>query len=142
MFIFEWSDALDVNNVSLIFSVFIIIVSLLEFAKDYSVKAERLHVNAMVLTDFEKSLGLLEGLSEEAHANYSTIKRSCPENHEPYDVELFKLGHKVKYYKDENAFIFFARSIFVRFKYFISTYGIYVLFICSSIAITFYPYIN
>lgn len=86
------------------FSVFTLVLSLLEAPRDYAVKAERLHRNALTLGALLDRLNLMlsretdpatlhDGLSR-IGAEYANILDACPENHEPIDDNAFRAQHR------------------------------------------------
>jgi len=127
------------NNASILFSVFIIMVSLLEFSKGYGTKAERMHVNAMQLTDFNKSLELETQLTQDLLDKYQHIKNSCAENHESYDVELFQLQHRGDFYKEDTGFQFWNRKWGCKLNSLFHTYIIYGFLIACTVGLFFIP---
>ncbi|MDO8953684.1 MAG: SLATT domain-containing protein [Gammaproteobacteria bacterium] len=87
-----------ISPISILASVFVIILSLLEAGKGYEVKAERLHSNAMDLNALYSrwKINLNQSHAKEMNEiiiEYHEIIKSCPENHEPSDMVLFKSEH-------------------------------------------------
>jgi hypothetical protein len=81
-------------------SVFTLVLSLLESQRDYAVKAERLHRNALALGALLDRLNLLRSsVTDEATlgeklalmgAKCDSILERCPENHDPLDYAVFQ----------------------------------------------------
>lgn len=143
--IFNISMSLDLflfssggDALAILVSVFILVVSILEFAKDYSLKSERLHKNAMELTDFNKRLRYVESQRniEELLTEYSELKMRCPENHEPCDDDLFCSKHPKDF-----GYNIWGCELFFRIKacvaYFLHTYVIYILLIIIPLVFLF-----
>ena len=126
------------DNASLLFSVFIIMVSLLEFSKDYATKGERLHVNAMAINDFNKNLTLHQNLDQALLDEYQRIKNSCAENHEPYDMELFRIQHRKIFYNEDSDYSFWWRISSVRTNNIVRTYLIYGILLTCAVRIFFF----
>lgn len=90
---------------AILISLFVLIISLLEGASAYNLKADRLHQNALDLDALQKHLGQLlaraadgetlssEALEEISQRYHQTIKQ-CPENHESIDDLLFQSQHR------------------------------------------------
>ena len=87
------------NVISLILSVFTLVISLLEGAKNYQLRAEKLHKNAVDISKLERKLELWM-VSQSGDPNfpqkvrcisdeYEKLIKECPENHEPEDYNLF-----------------------------------------------------
>lgn len=91
------SSANDLSVSSIFISIFILILSLLEFSKGYELKSERLHNNAMELSQFYSELKIAQAenqkLTVELTEKYHRIIKSCPENHSPQDDNKFKTEH-------------------------------------------------
>ncbi|MGF1486187.1 MAG: SLATT domain-containing protein [Prochloraceae cyanobacterium] len=103
--IFDFSECKNLNNVftivSILLSIFILVVSLLEGANNYQLKADRLHSNAIELSAIAREIKCLKilNLSEKEYREklcelgnqYENKIKNCPENHNPLDYELFKV---------------------------------------------------
>lgn len=85
----------NVPELSIILSVFILILSLLEANKGYNIQAERLHQNAIDLSHlYFKFVNRKKEVSLDTFINeYNQLIKNCPENHEPIDNNLFKTEH-------------------------------------------------
>lgn len=87
------------SAISLILSVFTLAISLLEGAKNYQLRAEKLHNNAVKISSLQSKLDyLIVRKSGNANflqqlgnisARYEKLIKECPENHEPQDYTLF-----------------------------------------------------
>jgi len=82
---------------SVLTSIFILVLSLLEAGKGYELKAERLHQNAMQLNELYTRCILSKNISEEElkgfAKEYHDLIKSCPENHSPQDDTKFRTEH-------------------------------------------------
>lgn len=78
----DWQSPLAV-----LLSVFILILSLLEVSHSYELKSDRLHRNAVAISE----LSSLE--ASEARKKYDELIRECPENHSPVDDKKFRAEH-------------------------------------------------
>lgn len=89
------------STFSIVASVLVLILSLIEGQEDYRVKAERLHQCAKDLLPLEIRLdnlkaqgtAALEVLSSIANDYVAVIDR-CPENHLPTDYDLFRCSNR------------------------------------------------
>lgn len=113
--------------VSIILSVFILVVSLSEAGKNYGVASERLFLCGNEIRDLLDSLKKYNNKSCEDYAGiddisqkYSHILKTCAENHEKLDFDL----HRAEYYEMFDSMNIFW-SIVYKFKYHISTYWFY-----------------
>lgn len=127
------------SGTTVVLSVFIIIVSLLEFSKDYATKAERMHVNAMKINAFNNKLHLEKELSQKLLDEYENIKSSCSENHEPQDLNIFLVQKKEDFFKEDNAIYFAIRKLCYILDNFIRTYFIYAVLLVSPLAVFLIP---
>lgn len=117
--------------ISILLALFILVLSLTEASKNYLVSAERLFNNG---NDIKGMLGRLKKYSRKTDADfegldqlskeYSAILKSCPENHDNIDFELFK-ARKYQDFKDMNLFL----SIWYKSKYYIDIFWFYSLLI-------------
>lgn len=84
-----------ISPMSILVSVFLLVLSLLESSKGYELKAERLHNNAMELNEIYSDLQEVktdEGLSL-VRKKYHAALRACTENHSSEDSLLFQTEH-------------------------------------------------
>lgn len=117
------------NAISVILSVFTLVISLLEGAKNYQIKAEKLHSNAVELSSLNRELEyLIVSKSQEADfiqeignisASYENLIKECPENHELEDYTLFMLQNR----KDFNTSAF--TEFYLRIKLICLNYWLY-----------------
>lgn len=118
------------NAISLILSVFTLAISLLEGAKNYQIRAEKLHNNAVEISNLQRKLDYLL-LNKSGNANflqqlgnlsdrYENLIKECPENHEPEDYDLFMVQNK----KDFG--INWFRELGIRIKLFGINYWSYI----------------
>lgn len=121
---------------SILFSIFILVLSLLEGSKNYQVKADRLHNNAIDISIvYEKIIYLqkcrmhknnnanfkqIEQQINKITQEYNSIIKSCSENHTVDDYSLMK----AQYYKDFNYNI--CQSLLMRIWLGIKYYWIYL----------------
>jgi hypothetical protein len=86
--------------VSVCLSLFVLVISLLDGANRYQIKAERLHQNAVALGELQGRLrSLLSDCPDggpspdevaKVRKEYESKVRECPENHEPIDDKFFR----------------------------------------------------
>jgi hypothetical protein len=117
------------NAISVILSVFTLVISLLEGAKNYQLRAEKLHSNAVELSTLNRELEYLI-VSKSASPDfvkeignistrYEQLIKDCPENHEPEDYTLFMVQNR----KDFNLSWF--TEWFIRIKLICLDYWLY-----------------
>lgn len=92
------------NAISLILSVFTLAISLLEGAKNYQIRAEKLHKNAVEISALQRELEFLRiNKLEDADfiqklgtisAEYEDLIKQCSENHEIEDYDLFTVQNR------------------------------------------------
>jgi hypothetical protein len=123
--------------VSILLSVFILVLSLSEAGKNYGVASERLFVCGNEIRELLDNLKKYSNVKEgdfsgiyDISQRYSGVLRACGENHEKIDTDL----HKAEYYKnfnDMNSFL----AIVYKFKFNISIYWFYASLIVLPPAI-------
>jgi len=113
--VLDFSQCQNLNNIytlsSILLSIFILVISLLEGAKNYQLKADRLHSNALELSIIYRKIEYLviENLEKKEYiqklcdlaTEYEQVIKGCPENHKPVDYTLFKLEEKKKLKKNQ-----------------------------------------
>lgn len=98
----------NINNFFVfILSLIILIISLLEYSKDYSTRAERLYVCSNEITHLLNELNYymsksinddeLNEKSNEISNKYDLILKRCSENHDPVDYRLFQTDNPADY---------------------------------------------
>ncbi len=107
----------------------VIVISLLEGAKNYQIRAEKLHSNAVELSSLNRELEyLIVSKSGEADfvkdignisTRYEQLIKDCPENHEPEDYTLFMVQNR----KDFD--ISRLRELYIRIKLICLDYWLY-----------------
>jgi SMODS and SLOG-associating 2TM effector domain family 5 len=118
------------NAISLILSVFTLTISLLEGAKNYQIRADKLHNNAIEISTLQREIEYLT-LSEsgspefikklgDMSLRYESLVKSCPENHEPEDYTFFMVQNR----KDFN--INRLTEFYIRMKLVIMNYWLYI----------------
>ncbi|MEM9926840.1 MAG: SLATT domain-containing protein [Cyanobacteria bacterium P01_D01_bin.50] len=117
------------SAISVILSVFTLVISLLEGAKNYQIRAEKLHGNAVELSSLNRELEyLIVSKSGEAHfiqeignisVRYEKLVKQCAENHEPEDYTLFMVQNR----KDFNISRFW--EFYIRIKLICLDYWLY-----------------
>ena len=119
--------------VSILLSIFILVLSLLEGAKNYQIKAEKLHNNAVemsivlneisFLADYKLKICMSDKSKEDVvmqikkyNKEYNALIKQCPENHDSDDFLLFKAQN----HKDfEKGWLWSKRIlIWLRIKYY------------------------
>lgn len=90
-------DANYIAPATVAVSVFILVISLLEAGKNYAVKSERMHQNAVDLNQLLARITLQDQVKqnelENYHDEYCKLIKSCPDNHNPCDDKLFRTEH-------------------------------------------------
>lgn len=136
------STNIDINSFdtffSILLSICILVVSLLEASKEYSVKADKIYdcsneigalqhkLKQVVNLDDKKNIAaLLSNISDE----YNAILKKCPENQEPIDFELFK-AENYKFYK-----IHHLKSYYIKVRASFLPYSFYYLLILAPLLI-------
>jgi hypothetical protein len=106
------------NFGSVVISIFIIVLSLIEFSSGRSIKAEEMHRSALEIAKISAQLDLLVNTSsadlEKATSlilEYENLVSSCSCNHNVIDYKRFKASHP----NDFN--LIGAKGIFLRFLY-------------------------
>jgi hypothetical protein len=113
--------------ISIMLSVFILVLSLSEASKNYGVSSERLFVCGNEIRNLLDNLKMycnkrdddLSGIYEISH-KYSSVLSACGENHEKIDSDL----HRAEYYKNFNDMNLFWAIVY-RLKFHISIYWFY-----------------
>lgn len=96
------SDTHFFPAISILASIFVIILSLLEASRGYEVKADRLHRSAMKLNEIYSEL-LIGQQKKDANpseiiSRYHAEIQTCPENHDAGDDALFR-AQQQKHFK-------------------------------------------
>lgn len=121
----------DVDNhytlLAIAISLFVLVISLLEGAGGYVLKAERLHQNAVDLDGLQERLGQVVAQIEDGESlnqdvigkitgEYEQKIKECPENHEPIDDQLFRAQHRLS--PEFKGFSFsWPHAMFIRLAY-------------------------
>lgn len=113
--------------ISIMLSVFILVISLTEAGKNYGVASERLFVCGNEIRDLLDNLKKYNNKSNEDYdgihdisQKYSNVLKSCSENHEIIDFELHKADYYMKF-DGMNVFL----SIVYKVKYHLNIYWFY-----------------
>lgn len=132
------------NALSLILSVFTLVISLLESAKNYQLRAEKLHGNAVDISRLQRELEhLIISKSGEADFienlgnicfRYEDLIKDCPENHAPEDYSLFMVQNRKDFKLSLiNGLYIRMKLVFIDYWLYIFVLGIPpVLFLLSS----------
>ncbi|WYL97137.2 MAG: SLATT domain-containing protein [Gloeotrichia echinulata IR180] len=118
------------NAISLILSVFTLVISLLEGAKNYQIRAEKLYHNAVKISGLERELEYLM-ISQSGDADflhklgnvsdrYEALIKECPENHSAEDYTLFMAQNR----KDFD--ISRLTELYIRIKLVVMDYWLYI----------------
>ena len=103
--------------VSILLSIFILVLSLLEGSQNYQVKAEKLHSNAVDISTVSKEIYFLTNYElkiatsetdkkkiiteiKQQYKEYDDLIKRCPENHDPDDYLLFKAQNYKEFKKE------------------------------------------
>ena len=108
-----------VTLVSIMSSVFTLVLALIEAMNDYRMKAHHMHACALAVNDLYHELQLLRGLGagqvQEFRLRYNAAVRSCPYNHARVDYLMARAERNVPW--DERAW--------ARLRYMLDVYGLY-----------------
>lgn len=130
------------ESASLIFSVLVIIVSLVESSKDYSLKADRLHTNALEINSFIDRLKFKQSVGQNEIQEYHSILRSCPENHEIDDFKVFLMQHRKEFFPEDSSVEWWFRSLWVRGGAHLRAFSLYIAIFFIVTAVLCYAYIS
>lgn len=145
----------NAQDLSIILSVFILTLSLLEANKGYNIQSLRLHQNAIDLSELYYNFQHQKKLSKKNYLNnfikdYAQLIKNCPENHSPVDKNYFKTEHLHEFKKEFTAnvklhsqskkpLICFEYKTFYylwhRSCFWFSTYWLYLLLLLSPLAL-------
>ncbi|NIZ01904.1 SLATT domain-containing protein [Thalassospira lucentensis] len=140
--LFEVFPADHRESASLIFSVLVIIVSLVESSKDYSLKADRLHANALEINSFIDRLKFMQSVGKDEIEEYHGILRSCPENHEIDDLKVFMMQHRKEFFPEDSCFIWSIRFLSVWGTAKFKAYSLYIAICFIVTAVLSYSYMS
>jgi conflict system pore-forming effector with SLATT domain len=108
-----------VTLVSIMSSIFTLVLALIEAMNDYRVKAHHMHACALAVNDLFHELQLLRpvdtGQVQEFRLRYNAAVRSCPYNHARVDYLMARAERNVPW--DERAW--------ARLRYMLDVYGLY-----------------
>jgi hypothetical protein len=108
-----------VTLVSIMSSIFTLVLALIEAMNDYRMKAHHMHACALAVNDLYHELQLLRGLDagqvQEFRLRYNAAVRSCPYNHARVDYLMARAERNVPW--DEKAW--------ARLRYVLDVYGLY-----------------
>jgi len=132
---FTTNQQISIPFISMVLSIFILILSLLEASKNYQIKSERLHNCAKDIANVYNELRKVmhTNMPDEDKSNrlnditmrYDSIIQKYGENHSPIDYELFIAEH----YKQFNIGIINRQWIYI--KSIIIPYWLYILLMAS-----------
>jgi hypothetical protein len=118
------------NAISLILSIFTLVISLLEGAKNYQLRAEKLHKNAVAISSLYRDLEHLKISNlgdadflqklKDISIRYEELIKECSENHETEDYTLFMAQNR----KDFK--IGWLTGFFIRMKLIVIDYWLYI----------------
>ena len=108
-----------VTLVSIMSSIFTLVLALIEAMNDYRMKAHHMHACALAVNDLYHELQLLRPLDagqvQEFRLRYNAAVRSCPFNHARVDYLMARAERNVPW--DERAW--------ARLRYMLDVYGLY-----------------
>lgn len=94
----------DLNLVILAASLLTLVFSQIEGSKDYKLKADKLHRNAMDLSEIydemqsvyhsADALNIKESKTDQILKKYNQLVQKCDVNHNSYDYEMFELRNR------------------------------------------------
>lgn len=147
----------NLNNLvtafSIILSMLLIIISLIEWGFAAGAKSEALFRNAELLNEHERKIKLFKAkltneISPEEcneidllREDYEKIKSTCTFNHSPIDYEYHKLVRKRFYIANTSEHFSFLREIKGRLSYYLCSIWGYLLIWCF-VVFFFYMLIN
>jgi len=112
----------ELNLVILAASLLTLVFSQIESSRDYKLKAEKLHRNAMELSEIydemqsvyfsEDSLDIKQSKTDQILKKYNQLVQKCDENHNSYDYEIFELRNRKELKIKRNCFEVFVLNIF------------------------------
>ncbi|ETX39198.1 SLATT domain-containing protein [Serratia marcescens] len=138
---------------SIVLSMLLIIISLIEWGFAAGAKSEALFRNAELLNEYERKVifvkgKLTEGLSQEDYnkidilrEEYEKIKSTCVFNHSPIDHEFHKIIRKRFYISKNNEHFSFIRNLYGRLSYYLCSIWGYLL-IWGLVVLFFYAVIK
>jgi len=110
-----------VTLVSIMSSIFTLVLALLEAMNDYRMKAHHMHACALAVNDLYHELQLAPAAGdvqvEEFRLRYNAALRSCPHNHARVDYLMARTARNMPW--EERAL--------VRLRYMLNVYGLYGL---------------
>jgi hypothetical protein len=109
-----------VTLVSIMSSIFTLVLALIEAMNDYRVKAHHMHACALAVNDLFHELQLLRpvdaGQVQEFRLRYNAAVRSCPYNHARVDYLMARAERNVP----------LGEKVWARARYTLDVYGLYV----------------
>lgn len=121
-----------INYSTIVASIGLLILSLLEGSKNYQLKAERLYncsndilniYNQLRKIRYDQSINHLE--VEQIRQNYNRVLQRYPDNHYPIDYELFRAQHR----KDFELKL--VSAVWIRIRSIIQTYWLYTTLVLA-----------
>jgi hypothetical protein len=123
------------TSISVILSVFTLVLSLLEGYQDYQSRAHRLHENAICLSDLLSKLEYMQCFESSSSSfpqdlkviseKYEILIKDCPDNHGVTDFEFFQLQNRKEF--NINWYL----SLFLRIKLLAVDYWLYIFSVLS-----------
>ncbi|MDZ4140463.1 MAG: SLATT domain-containing protein [Methylotenera sp.] len=133
----------NLTFISIVGAVFIIIISLIEWASDFSLKSDRLFENANTIKDNRLDLeqSLSKGLSsvelcaklELASNHYKSLTNGNNPNHEPIDDLFFRAQNKSEPSKPFS--LTRCERGFAYIRWYFACYGLYIIALTSPLLI-------
>lgn len=112
----------ELNLVILAASLLTLIFSQNESSKDYKLKADKLHRNAMELSEIYDEmqsvyfsadpLNIKQSKTDQILNKYNQLVQKCDENHNSYDYEMFELRNRKELKIKKNCLEVFVLSIY------------------------------
>ena len=147
----------NLNNIvtafSIVLSMLLIIISLIEWGFAAGAKSEALFRNAELLNEHERKISLFktkltQSLTQEDYnkinllrEEYEKIKSTCTFNHSPLDYEYHKVVRKRFYISNTTEHFSFLRELKGRFSYYLCSIWGYLL-VWGMVVLFFYVVIK
>jgi len=112
----------ELNLVILAASLLTLVFSQIESSKDYKLKADKLHRNAMELSEIYDEmqsvyfsadpLNVKQSKTDQILNKYNQLVQKCDENHNSYDYEMFELRNRKELKIKRNCLEVFVLNIY------------------------------
>lgn len=128
---------------SILLSLCILVLSILEGSENYLLRSERLHKCAVEISDLyealqgKKTKKINNKTVRDLSAKYADVLRKCEENHEPVDYELFQTEHPEVYNLGS------VKTLTIKFSWYVITFiWYYLLVLMPALLFAFYSVVK